>query len=178
MKASSLGILRLCSGQNLRLSFRPGRTGWLLNSPLTLGVLRGRLAPWACRVTVIHQPSGSYFVQPNLRYFLRALKPLSGEETGIFLDCAQRVDRLRRLTIFLANSTPGRDPRGQRIFLRLALRLDQADHGSGNLWKHMALDFDELWRRVPLFAMRLGPLQQQVLNVLCGVQGTQKRESD
>lgn len=176
MKGRSEGILRLCSGQNLRLSFRPGRTGWLLHSPLSLEVLRGRLAPWARRVTVLHQATGRYFVEPNERYFLRALTSLSGQNLD-FYDCARRADRLRRLANFLNDPPKGRDPRGQKIFLRMALRLDQVGSGSSQLWKHMALDFDELWSTVPLFAMRLGPLPQRVLTLLCGVQGAEKGES-
>lgn len=80
---------------------------------------------------------------------------------------AQRKERLRRLKPFLereAARVPEPASR-QDLFFRLALRLEAIPHSSKpqRLWVHCAGDFDEIWKVVPLFSLRLTPFQKAVL---------------
>jgi hypothetical protein len=68
--------------------------------------------------------------------------------------------------MFLDGPSP-RHPwlRPSPLLRRLALRLDALGWGSGSesLWRHMAQDFDQLWQRVPLYSLRLTPLEKRTL---------------
>ena len=160
-------VARLVKAEKVQISMRPGRVGWSLTSPLSLQQVRICLQNWAPRVVPLHQPSGRYFVQPSQRYFQRVLRPVPYHKE--FHGCPVRSERMRRLRPFLERDAKGPRCRGGGSFGPLALRLEALATGRGSqaLWRHVGHDFDELWARVPLYAVKLEPWQRLVLNLLC-----------
>jgi hypothetical protein len=161
------------SGASRRTSFTKNRLGWIVRTQLNQETLRQRFYPWASRIVSVHGGSGTYFVRPNSRYFLRVLRPTSSwDSLGETLRaCPVREDRLRRLRPFLRPAANLKSGQGkERLIFGLALRLVEEALTGGNSQKlrtHLASDFDRLWASVPLFSVNLSPLDVQVLEILC-----------
>ena len=153
-----------------RLSFKDGRRGWLVTTPLDLFSLRRRLGRYCPRINAIHASQGRFFIEPGSRYFRRALPTFEIRLADSFLT-PQRVERLRRLKPFLRVKSLQPHLRSEpHLFHALALRLDglSGSRHPHKMWKHVADDFDRLWRKAPLFAIGLTELQVNVLKTLAG----------
>jgi len=162
-----------------QLSFRKGRNGWTFGTPLAFEEVRTRLAKWCDRCQPIHLASGRYFAQPNSRYLRYALSRLPDLSAPASFSTPQRVERLRRLRPFLyGQRARGASAGLSTAFERLALRLDGLawSRTQDGLWKHMGLDFDELWRTTPLYCQVLSPLQRQVLQTLVSASAEKRDE--
>ena len=159
MRRCLLGLLG--ADPKLVTSYQPRRRGFLITTSRTLIELRSGLPKrWVRRITPIHQPSGRFFLEPTPRLLSRCLDMAEPERwwnerhanAAKSFFSPERRERVRRLP-----RRRGRTDwiRGAVSTTNLALHLEGlgATTTPEKHWKATAEVFDELWRRVRLYAV-------------------------
>ena len=151
----------LGEGGEMRSSYLPGRSGFLVRSRRPLSHLRRdlRARGWACRLYPIHAESGRHFLEPSRGWLAAQLRHDRLEWWGVEHRAASavfftpaRLERIRRLP-----TGEGDEARWERGFLELrglALRLEalSASRRPDKQWRALAKVFDSWWQSTPLYA--------------------------
>lgn len=170
--------LRRLLGPEARLqsSYLPGRSGFLITSKRPLSELRLALMPrWACRLYIIHEESGRYFLEPSSGLLVRSLSqdrpelwwsPAHQRASQEFFDPV-RAERLRRLALLGEGRADW--TRGYRGLRELSLRLESlhATPRPDKHWRGLAEAFDDLWRGTRISTLAPNPLWCATLDHLC-----------
>lgn len=150
----------------LKTSYQPRRRGFLVHTSRTLEELRYALPRrWVRRVSIVHEPSGKYFLEPTPTLLACSLEldaprlwwNLRHESAAREFFSATRQERVRRLP-----RTGGRPGwmRGAALLTDLALRLEAlaGTPQPEKHWRALADSFDDMWKRVRLSAEPVSPL--------------------
>jgi hypothetical protein len=172
----------LGEGGELRSSYLPGRSGFLIRSQRPLADLRRDLRSrgWACRLYPIHAEGGRHFLEPSAGWLAAALRsdrlewwsPEHATAAATFFT-APRRDRIRRLPAGGSGGQAGKAwTRGFLELRGLALRLEAlpVSRRPDKQWRGLAEAFDRWWRGNRLYAVPSSELSEVVVGYLRAVE--------